>query len=415
MNTTVQSTALLQGVKLIGIGKHGSKKLPDELVVNIKEELMLGQSPAILVGAFYGALMMKDTEPSYKVLEEYSGNGSLTQASVLWNNVFSDAPASLMPLGIKLLNKETLTKEEAITIGRFLFSDEKGEAFRGMIVSVLRIRYESDEEYQGMYAAILENAPQAKVVFDKKQIIQLAEPFDGVEHSYMITPVLANKLQGKGYNVLVACGRNSGPKLTLNTFDLYTALDTDFLKPNTNTIEKIPTYGWALDQKVFFPALDRWVDRRRIISKRPFLATLEKVLNPAKADILITSVFHIPYLQKMIELGIMAGFKAVIVLKRGQEGSLAPSLSKATGVLCGVKCEDGTIETKSIDTDDERYSIYKSEFETQIEGLEMQSNVRHIKQYISDGNSGDKEFDDRINIALQLYSEGLEWINQHLK
>ena len=29
---------LQQGVKLIGIGKHGSKKLPDELIVEINEE-----------------------------------------------------------------------------------------------------------------------------------------------------------------------------------------------------------------------------------------------------------------------------------------------------------------------------------------------------------------------------------------
>jgi hypothetical protein len=138
-STSTQTSAVLQGVKLIGIGKHGSKKLPDELVIKIKEELIADTSPAILVGAFYGALIMKDIEPSYLALEEFSGKGSLSNPDILWNKLFSDAPESLKNIGIKLLNKQTLTQEEATITGRFLFSDEAGEALRGMIVSVLRI------------------------------------------------------------------------------------------------------------------------------------------------------------------------------------------------------------------------------------------------------------------------------------
>ena len=55
--------------------------------------------------------------------------------------------------------------------------------------------------------------------------------------------------------------------------------------------EAFDPYGWVLDQKALSSALDRWVDRRRVLLKRPFLATLEKVLNPCRAKILVTSVF----------------------------------------------------------------------------------------------------------------------------
>jgi anthranilate phosphoribosyltransferase len=263
-----------------------------------------------------------------------------------------------------------------------------------------------------MYASILEKAISSNILVDTKPAIQLAEPFDGVEHSFMITPLLANKLQNQGYHVVVSCGRNSGPKLTLNTLDIYNALQANFLTPNTNTTKRDVVYGWALNQKDFFPALDAWVDRRRIISKRPFLATLEKVLNPAKADILFTSVFHIPYLQKMIELGTMAGFKAVIVLKRGLEGSLAPSLSKATGILCGVQLKDGTIKTQEFDVADEKYLAYKMEVDSNVEGLTLQENIKLIENYQLNGYSGSQEFDNRTAMAIQLYTEGLNWINE---
>jgi len=402
-------SALAQGVKLIGIGKHGSKKLPDELIVEITNELKSGNSPTILTGAFFGALMMKEIEPSYLLLEEFSGKGSLTNPSILWDNLFADAPARMKLTGVKLLNKETLTEEEAKTLGLFLFSDEKGEGFRGMAVSVLRIRYETDEEYKGLYDAIVEKTSDLKISFDNNPIIQLAEPFDGMEHSYLTTPIIANELQKSGFNVVVSCGRSSGPKITLNTWDVYKALNANFLITNKTTFEKA-LYGWALDQKDFFPELDKWVDKRRIIMKRPFLATLEKVLNPAKANILITSVFHIPYLEKMIGLGFMAGFNAVIVLKRGLEGSLAPSLSKATGILCGVKLKDGSIVTQNFDTNNERYASFKSTTDEVIEPLTLKSNIDYIHRYLSEGKTGDNDFDLRVKLAIALYSEGLNWI-----
>jgi anthranilate phosphoribosyltransferase len=405
-------SALAQGVKLIGIGKHGSKKLPDQLIVEITNELKLGSSPALLIGTFFGALMMKDIEPSYLALEEYSGKGSLTNTSIMWDNLFADTPSQIKSTGIKLLSKETLNEEEAKVLGLFLFSDEKCDTFRGMAASVLRIRYETDDEYKGLYNAIIEKSVSITTSFDNKTVIQLAEPFDGVEHSYMITPILASELQQQGYSVVVTCGRSSGPKKTLNTWDIYKTLNANFLTTDKNTASENHCYGWALDQKYFFPELDKWVDKRRVIMKRPFLATLEKVLNPAKADILITSVFHIPYLEKMIELGFMAGFNAVIVLKRGLEGSLAPSLSKATGILCAVKLKDGSSVTQNFDANNEHYSNFKSSADNIVDPLQLTSNIEYIRHYLIAGKTDDTDFDMRVKLAIALYNEGLEWIKK---
>ena len=414
MQTTQEKTfsPLQRGVRLIGIGKHGSKKLPDELIIGINEELGEGKASPILIGAFFGALMMKEIAPAYLLLEEYLEKGSLSDASTMWNKLCFDAPDRMKSIGVKLIQKQTLTLEEATALGSFLFSEEPGESFRGMAVSILRIRYESDEEYEGLYNAIQNSVVNNTIAFKKAPIIQLAEPFDGVEHSYMITPIIAHELQKQDYNVVVVCGRTSGPKITLNTWDLYRGLNAEFLNTQMHVTESKHPFGWGLDQKIFYPILDKWVERRKIIMKRPFLSTLEKVLNPVKANILITSVFHIPYLEKMAELGNMTGFDGVIVLKRGLEGTLAPSLAKATGVFCAAKMQDGTFTTKTIEVNNSDFTQYRSDADAIIENLSIEQNIEYINQYIAEAKTGNSDFDSRVALAIELYKQGLDWIKQ---
>ena len=412
MKTTQEKifSPLQRGVKLIGIGKHGSKKLPDELIIEINEELGEGKASPILIGAFFGALMMKEIAPAYLLLEEYLDKGSLSDASTMWNKLCFDAPAQMKSIGVKLIQKQSLTLEEATALGSFLFSEEPGESFRGMAVSILRIRYESDEEYEGLYNAIQNSVVNNTIAFKNAPIIQLSEPFDGVEHSYMITPIIAHELQKQDYNVVVVCGRTSGPKITLNTWDLYRGLNAEFLNTQMRVTESKHPFGWGLDQKIFYPILDKWVDRRKIIMKRPFLSTLEKVLNPVKANILITSVFHIPYLEKMAELGNMTGFDGVIVLKRGLEGTLAPSLAKATGVFCAAKMQDGTFITKTIEVNNNDFTQYRSDADAIIENLSIEQNIEYINQYIAEAKTGNLDFDSRVALAIELYKQGLDWI-----
>jgi anthranilate phosphoribosyltransferase len=401
-------TALQQGVKLIGIGKHGSKKLPDALILDIEKELIEGQTPAILIGAFVGALMMKDIEPSYLPLENYFGKGSLHNPALLLKSCCPDVPPHMTSIGHKLLCKEVLNYEEAHELGLFLVSDEPGESFRGVAVSILRIRYEDDAEYRGLYDAIEKSSTTKKNENKNKNLIQLAEPFDGVEHSYMITPLLANNFQKNGYTAIAACSRNSGPKLTLNTWDIYHTFPDHFIKKPESLTAANPPYGWAWDQADFYPNLEKWIDRRRIIMKRPFLATLEKVLNPLGASILITSVFHIPYMEKMIWLADMAGFEAVIVLKRGLEGSLAPALAKAGGLLCAAKNKQGEFLTQTINLNEEN----KPEIDLSLENISVEENSTLIKEFAASGKTSNPNFDLYCHTAFSLYNKGLSWIKQ---
>ena len=397
-------TALQQGVKLIGIGKHGSKKLPEDLIALITNELLEGNSPPILVGAFIGAVLMKPIEQSYAPLENYFGAGSLTQPSLIWERFCLEVSTDLRPIALKLMHKETLDLNDADTLGTFLMSPQPGEFFRGLAMSILRIRYETDVEYEGLYHALLKEAkyPAAHLPAQPK-LIQLAEPFDGVEHSHMITPLLAQAFQEIGYQSIITCSSNPGPKMVLNSHCLYTTLGAHFIQTPSDLDNKPPEYGWAINLPDFYPPLEKWVERRRILMKRPFLATLEKVLNPLKARILITSVFHIPYLEKMVQLADMAGFDGVIVMKRGLEGSLAPSLAKASGILCAARDRSGTMFTTSILPS----GLNKIDVDAVVEGVSAQNN---IDLFATGGNSSSPEFGICVEEAISLYKKGLDWI-----
>lgn len=407
---------LVQGIKVIGIGKHGSKALPEELLHDILVYLRNEKVVPIQKGAFFGALLAKGPTELEQVLLEATVGKPYFDTGQLYDALCGDSPAEMRAIGIKLLNKKNLSKKEAEQLGDYLFSDLPGEVYRGMAASMMRIRYESEEEYHGLLEAATKTFSAGFQQEPPKEApgIQLAEPFDGVVHSYMITPLLAQALQKAGHKTVVSMGRSSGPKFKLNTLDLYEKLNVNALESNRELHQDSPPFGWALDQQLLSPSLDQWVDRRRLLLKRPFLATLEKVLNPCKANILITSVFHITYMEKMVRLADMAGFSGVIVLKRGLEGTLAPSLAKASGILCAARQADGSFLSQSFEASHEEFSPHRADTDDFIESLQVQDNLALVLQYAEKGYTGNEDFDKRVNLAMALYQKGLEWIESNL-
>ena len=413
---THENNPLVQGIRIIGVGKHGSKPLPEPLVQEIKDFLIKGENIVpVQLGAFYGALMAKQPAEHEKVLLESHEEGGELNLEKLYHDVFPDTPPFMKNTGMKLLKKENLSLSESEYLGKYLFSDLPGEAFRGMAASMLRIRYETEEEYHGLMKAAEKTFSEGFKSPGPKgeNLIQLAEPFDGTEHSYMITPLLAQAFQQEGYEVVSMTGRSSGPKITLNSLDIYKGLGCRFMKSTAELQEEAPLFGLAIDQKDLSPALDEWTNRRRLIFKRPFPATLEKVLNPCGAKILVTSVFHITYMEKMVKLADMAGFRGVIVLKRGLEGSLAPSLAKSSGILCAAKQPDGSFLTHTISSEDEVYAAYRKEADDITDPLLAEDNIRLIRQFAENGTTGKPDFDMRVKLGTAMFKDGLKWIKEN--
>lgn len=68
------------------------------------------------------------------------------------------------------------------------------------------------------------------------RVLQLAEPFDGMNRGELITPLLAQHIQRRFNTVVVSqCGRTSGPKYGQNLLDIaqaMNALQTPFAHKN---------------------------------------------------------------------------------------------------------------------------------------------------------------------------------------
>lgn len=417
LDTPATETPLGRGIKHIGIGKYGSKPLTPELLVACREALVDPASHPLQRGAFLGALLAKGPTAEERTLENVIGKDAFSYPTFFINKLCPDLSPGMLPIATKLVRGANLQVSEAQQLGDYLYGDEDCETFRGLAASIMRVRHETNEEYQGlMRAAERTYSPGfGPMSCADRPLIQLAEPFDGVDNSYMITPLLAKFFQKRGYGAISLVGRSGGPKFTLNALDLYMHLGCQFLQSNHELDTPLATYGWVLDQKALSPALNRWVDRRHIIIKRPFLATLEKVLNPCHARILVTSVFHITYQMKMAELALMAGFDGIMVLKRGLEGSLAPSTSRASGVLCAVRTPRGHLFFQHFEGDSPAFASFRTAAETEYENPQASDNAQLVRQFMNVGYANDPEFDNRVRFAHALYGRGLDWIEGQLK
>ena len=77
--TQTNEPAIARGIKMVAIGKKGSKPLATELIREIIDDLKAEKVSAAAKGAFFGALIMKGITPEEKQLEE-----------TLWPNAFED-------------------------------------------------------------------------------------------------------------------------------------------------------------------------------------------------------------------------------------------------------------------------------------------------------------------------------------
>lgn len=409
--------AIFDGIKAAGIGKKGSKSLTPELIQAIVRELREGRVPAVVKGAFFGGLIIKGVMPEEKVLEQAIAPGISGDFSRLVSCLAGDAPALIQKLCVRLLRQETLDEETAKVLGDFLFSMVPGDGARGMAAAIMRVRHETPEEYTGILRSIQETIEPSfrEEVPPGEPVFQIAEPFDGVDHSCLITPLILQYFQKRRYRAVGLVGRNSGPKLGNNLLDLVDAVGGTFLRGNTELRDKKPDLGWYIRQQDMSAAMDRWVALRRQIIKRPFLSTLERFVNPAKADILIASAFHPPYGEKMTTVAEKAGYPGIVIVRNGLEGTLAFALKRDVKILCSARQTNGQYLRHEIELNAEEYLNVSVEVEEKFEQPSLEENARLIKEYARQGRTDYRLFDWRVRATCAGLEQAVEWIENSRK
>ncbi len=408
--------AINRGIKTVAIGKKGSKPLDPQLITEIINELKTQSVAAVQQGAFFGALIMKGITAEEKQLEEVLVPGALSNPQKLVECLAADAPSLIKDYCVTILQGKELTISQAEQMGDFLFSNAPGDGARGIFASVLRVRYESPDEYEGLLRSMQKTIepPFRQPVPDGDPTIQIAEPFDGIDHSFMITPLLADHLQKNKYRVVSLVGRNSGPKFCLNLLDLAKALNSKIIKGNQELKNTKPSLGWYINQENLSSAVDRWVDLRRLIIKRPFLATLERFVNPVGAKIIVASAFHPPYGEKMITICERNGFPGAIIVRNGMEGTVAFALKRAVKILCSAKQADGSYKRHEFEFEPEKFLNETVPTEEKLENPSLGENARLIQEYLQNGQSGNKLFDLRVKTTCGGIDQAVTWLEENI-
>lgn len=385
------SSALEQGILKVGIGKYGSEAISEDLEKPIIEEIENPDTPVIQKGAFLGALFLKGFQSNAeKKIQTHFG---IYNAEDIIKKFVKTKSNEILVLINKLLNQETLTKEEAYIIGKFLFDSNltKEEEFDiGLITTIFRFRYETVEEYSGLLKAIEElyfSNWNSKISSEiSKKFVVITEPFDGVTRSYLFTPLIGRTIVEKGLIPFFIVSKNPGPKFHYNLYDLAKEYQAPFIndpeeierKWNLYLKEDMDFHGFYIDLKDLSTVFELWINRRKLIKKRPFLATLERILNPINAKIQIYSAFHPPYLEKTAEVLENKKIPFIIGIRRGEEGGLTFSFNKKNEVL--ISCINNSSYQREI----------KTFYEPNIEKFEIQPdikiNIQLIQDYIKSHN-----------------------------
>lgn len=394
--------AISRGIRTVGVGKKGSHALSDQLVQEILADLKSGKVAPVAQGAFFAGLLAKGLEPQERILL------SMVPGELV-DTIAADVPDFVRWVCAQLLNGHTLDQKTSHDVGRFLFSDEPGDGARGLIASFLRVRYETDDEYEGLLQALHETLLPAftKPVPSGGPIVQLAEPFDGVDHSYMITPLIGHYIQSLGYWAVHMVGKNSGPKLVMNSWDIAQQLGQSAMQGSHDLAGSKPPFGWFAFQNIMSPAFDRWNMIRLQTIKRPFMSTIERFVNPFKADILIASAFHPPYGEKMVTIAERAGFKGIAIVRNGIEGSIAFTLKRPVKILVSSRQQDGCYKRDEITFEPEKFLGMMAPLEERVNPA-AKDNAELIKRYYSEGSSSNQLFDWRVKATCAGLKQALD-------
>jgi len=402
-----------EGILKVGIGKYGSEPIPDDLADLIINDLENPKIPSIQKGALIGALFLKGFESNgEKKIQNYFKIYHPDDIIQVFCKFTKENFPTLISLIKKLLQQQTLNLEESFIIGNYLFNPDIPENYEfeiGLITTILRFRYETIQEYVGLLNSIEnkfnESWTKLPETIANKTII-ITEPFDGVERSFLYTPLIGNLLSKHNFIPIYIVSDNPGPKFHYNLKDLSILLGGVFIKSTEELIQRIQknelnAYGFFIDINDLNPILNRWVQRRKLLKKRPFLATIERIFNPIKANIQIFSAFHPPYLEKTTEILQNKEIPIIYGLRRGEEGGLTFSFNKRNETLLAKK--EHSYYTHQKDT------FFYSTISKFNYTPDIQDNIKIIKHY---------QFNNNINsLDLNLYKNfesQIEELNQYL-
>ena len=222
-------------------------------------------------------------------------------------------------VGVGKNGSKDLTFEQSIDSMTLFLNKEPTVVQRSAFLMAERMKGETLEELKGFLKA-LKNETKT-IDLSKYNPIDIAVNYDGKNRSLHILPSAVFIASGVGLNS-VSHGSDKVPaKYGTNMNDVLNAMGCGNLENENQIEEAMEKSGFAwYHQKYFLPKLYDLLPERREFTLRTFFNVIEKLVNPFSTDTIFTGVFHGNYIQKLIPLSEITGFKRVVVSQSLESG-----------------------------------------------------------------------------------------------
>ncbi|AFJ01225.1 Anthranilate phosphoribosyltransferase [Methylophaga frappieri] len=244
-----------------------------------------------------------------------------------------------------------LTLDESRAAMQAILAGEVDPVQAAVLLIALRMKRETDDENLGMLQAMQAVTAQENLSMDDVMI--LSDPFNGFGRHCPVAAFLPAVLAACGLPTVSQGVYEMGPKFGVTHAQVLSAAGrhVSLSASQISAQLKSPECGWAYsDQAQLTPGLFALQTLRKLIIKRPSLATLEKLLMPVKArrTHLLIGFVHKAYPPVLDFLARAAGYDSAFIV-RGLEGGVVPTLRETS---MNYLLQDGTLHDMPIDPAD---------------------------------------------------------------
>ena len=223
-----------------------------------------------------------------------------------------------------------LTQEEAERIMTLVLEGKLTEAQLGAFFIAMRVKGETAQELSAFARTTRQFCHLISP--DVKPLVDSSGPYDGKTDTVNFSLVSALIAAGAGLSILLHGEKDMPVKYGVGPGDVLYALGVNPDLPPARVERLIEEAGVGyLKESRYCPALFRLRKVRTEIGLRPFLSVIEKILNPAGAQVQMVGITHGPYLDKMVEVVQGVGTKRGMIVQ-GIEGTQELHISKRTKV-----------------------------------------------------------------------------------
>ena len=400
-----QSDPLECALAAKAIGPKGLKPLSFEEIEALVAEISCGQRDILAAVVLMGFRVLERNPVELDALMSAYGrmkNHISSPLQFLFECDQRSGTCEVEDWLIKLVNRRDLTTQECEGVVRYLLAPQSEGVFKAALLQGLRVKRETDEENIALCSALMAHARHWD--WSGEMLVDLSQPYDGMTRSEDLSLELAALLSLVNIPCVCHGVKSLGPKYgasIVSRFSNSSELTID------RAMEGLSSFGVAiLDQAHHFPELYELLPLRNDMKKRPFLATMEKMLMPirAKKNMLVTGYVHSAYKTSIPEMVKGVGEYESMLLMKGREGSTFLDPSKPQEVFVW---QDGRLDSVILA---EWGDVVSKEITTEkwwaMEGHDLHASLLRSAEVISRFALGDEGHDHRMHLMRSMCIDG---------